>query len=69
MQDLRKTFTNLNEYKIKLNLDKCTFGVPVGQLLGYLISARGIEADPEKIEALLRMPPPTKLWEVQHLSG
>ena len=69
LQDFRETFVNLNEYKIKLNPDKCAFGVPVGQLLGYLVSARGIEADPEKIEALLTMPPPTKLWEVQRLFG
>ena len=69
LQDLPETFAALNEYKIKLNPDKCAFGVPAGQLLGYLVSARGIEADPEKIEALLTMPPPTKLCEVQRLSG
>ena len=38
LQDLRETFANLNEYKIKLNPDKCAFGVPAGQLLGYLVS-------------------------------
>ena len=69
LQDLRETFANLNKYQIKLNPDKCAFGVPAGQLLGYLVSARGIEADPEKIEAILTMPPPTKLREVQRLSG
>ena len=57
LQDLHETFANLNEYQIKLNPDKCAFGIPAGQLLGYLMSARGIEADPEKIEALLTMPP------------
>ena len=49
LDDLRKTFDNLDRYHIKLNPTKCAFGVPSGQLLGYLISARGIEANPEKI--------------------
>ena len=49
LDNLRETFDNLNRYHIKLNPTKCAFGVPVGQLLGYLISARGIEANPEKI--------------------
>ena len=47
--DLRETFDNLDRYRIKLNPLKCMFGVPSGQLLGYLISTRGIEANPEKI--------------------
>ena len=49
LDDLRETFDNLDRYHIKLNPAKCAFGVPAGQLLGYLISARGIEANPEKI--------------------
>ena len=69
ISDLRETFKNLNRYNIKLNPKKCTFGVPAGQLLGYLISARGIEADPEKIQAILTMKRPTKLHEVQQLAG
>ena len=40
---------------MKLNLAKCTFGVPAGQLLGYLVSQRGIEANLEKISALEKM--------------
>ena len=69
INDLQETFKNLNRYNIKLNPKKCTFGVPAGQLLGYLISARGIEADPEKIQAILTMKRPTKLHEVQQLAG
>ena len=69
LDDLRETFDNLNRFRIKLNLTKCSFGVPVGQLLGYLVSARGIEANPEKIEAILTMKKPTKLKEVQQLAG
>ena len=41
LDDLRETFDNLDRYRIKLNPLKCMFGVPSGQLLGYLISARG----------------------------
>jgi hypothetical protein len=49
ISDLAETFDNLNRYKLKLNLTKCSFGVSTGQLLGFLVSARGIEANPEKI--------------------
>jgi hypothetical protein len=50
ISDLAETFDNLNRYKLKLNLTKCSFGVSTGQLLGFLVSARGIEANPEKIQ-------------------
>ena len=49
LDDLRETFAALKRYSIKLNPTKCVFRVPSGQLLGYLISARGTEANPEKI--------------------
>jgi hypothetical protein len=49
IDDLKETFDNLDRYKIKLNPTKCSFGVPAGQLLGVLVSARGIEANLEKI--------------------
>jgi hypothetical protein len=52
---LAETFDNLNRYKLKLNPIKCTFGVSIGQLLGFLVSARGIEANPKKIQAILTM--------------
>jgi hypothetical protein len=44
--DLRETFDNLERYKLKLNPTKCSFGVPAGQILGFLVLARGIEANP-----------------------
>jgi hypothetical protein len=47
--DLRETFDNLDRYKLKLNKTKCFFGVPAGQLLGFLVSARAIEENLEKI--------------------
>jgi hypothetical protein len=69
ISDLQETFDNLDRYKLKLNPTKCSFGVPTGKLLGFLVSARGIEANPEKIQAILTMAKPTKLHEIQQLAG
>ena len=49
VDDLRLTFDNLRTYDIKLNPEKCVFGVPAGKLLGFIVSGRGIEANPAKI--------------------
>jgi hypothetical protein len=67
LDDLRETFANLDRYSIKLNPRKCSFGVPIGQLLGYLISERGIEGNPEKIQAIINMQLPKTLRHVQQL--
>jgi hypothetical protein len=69
IDDFRETFDNLNKFRLKLNPTKCSFGVPMGELLGYLMSARGIEANPEKIQAIVTMRKPTKLKEIQQLTG
>jgi hypothetical protein len=69
LDNLRETFANLDRYSIKLNPKKCSFGVPTGQLLGYLISERGIEGNPEKIQAIINMQPPKTLRHVQQLIG
>ena len=53
--DLEETFVNLNKYRWKLNPSKCIFGVPSGILLGYIISARGIEPNPDKVSAITNM--------------
>src|SRR3954463_15115878 len=50
LDDLRETFAALNKYRIKLNPKKCVFDVPTGKLLGYMVSARGIEANPKKVQ-------------------
>ena len=47
--DLEETFASLREFQWKLNLTKCIFGVPSGKLLGFIVSNRGIEANPAKI--------------------
>jgi hypothetical protein len=49
INDLKETFDNLDRYKLKLNPTKCSFGISTGQVLGFFVSARGIEANPEKI--------------------
>jgi hypothetical protein len=67
ISDLAETFDNLNRYKLKLNPTKYSFWVSAGQLLGFLVSARGIEANPEKIQAILMMEKPTKLHDIQKL--
>jgi hypothetical protein len=67
--DQKETFDNLDMYKLKLNPTKCSFGVSAGQLLGFLVSARGIEENPEKIQAILTIGKPAKLHEVQQLAG
>jgi hypothetical protein len=53
--DLEKTFDKLQENGIKLNSEKCIFGVPRGMLLGFIISERTIEANLEKITAITQM--------------
>ena len=53
--NLEQTFTKLRANGIKLNPKKCVFRVPRGMLLGFIISERGIEANPEKISAITRM--------------
>ena len=69
IDDLRLTFDNLRTYDIKLNLKKCVFGVPTGKLLGFIVSSRGIEANPAKIRALSQLAIPTDLKKIQKLTG
>ena len=57
MADLEQTFRKLQENGIKLNPEKCVFGVPRGMLLGFIIFEHGIEANPVKILAITKMGP------------
>jgi hypothetical protein len=66
--DLEETFESLLEYCWKLNPNKCAFGVPSGKLLGFIISHRGIEANPEKISVITKMNAPTCIKDVQKLT-
>ena len=54
---------------MKLNLSKCAFGVSLGKFLSFMISHRGIEANPNKIQAILNMEPPRNIEDVQSLTG
>ena len=54
---------------MKLNPSKCAFGVSSGKFLGFMVSQRGIEANPNKIQAILNMEPPRNAKEVQSLIG
>ncbi|KAK0602264.1 hypothetical protein LWI29_031867 [Acer saccharum] len=67
--DLRETFDVLVRYGMKLNPAKCVFGVPSGRFLGYQVHQRGIEVNPEKIQALVKMVSPRTLKDVQKLTG
>jgi hypothetical protein len=67
--DLEETFASLRKYQWKLNPTKCVFGVPLGKLLGFIVSNRGIEANPEKITAITDMEAPATIKDVQKLTG
>ena len=67
--DLQETFDRLRYYDLRINPSKCVFGVGGGKFLGYLVTARGIEANPEKIRVVLQMEPPKTVKEVQRLAG
>ena len=69
LDDLRETFNTLCSYNIKLNPDKCAFGVMVGKFLGFMVSQRGIETNLDKIQAIIEMAPPRNMKEVQSLNG
>jgi hypothetical protein len=69
ISNLTETFTNMREAKLKLNPEKCVFGVTRGKVLGCLVSTKGIEASPEKVKAILQMQPPQTRKEVKKLAG
>jgi len=67
--DLEELFTTIAKYRLKLNPEKCMFGVEAGKFLGFLLTERGIEANPEKCAAILAMRSPISMKEVQQLIG
>jgi hypothetical protein len=69
VNDMRVAFDCLRANWVKLNPEKCVFGVPRGMLLGYIVSQRGIEANTEKVAALERMGPIRDLKGVQKVLG
>jgi hypothetical protein len=69
ISDLAETFDNLRKFKMKLNPEKCAFGVPSGKLLRYMVSHWGIDPNPEKVPSITKMKPPESLHEVKKLMG
>ena len=69
LDDLKETFAILRQYQMKLNPSKCAFEVALGKFLGFMVSQRGIEANPEKVRAILNITSPKTVKEVQKLTG
>nr|GEY23272.1 reverse transcriptase domain-containing protein [Tanacetum cinerariifolium] len=67
--DIAKTFDNLRRINMKLNPKKCSFGVEEGKFLGYMVTSKGIRANPKKTKAIADMQSPQTLKEMQSLSG
>jgi hypothetical protein len=67
--DLKETFSSQRRFRWKLNPTKCVFGVPSRKFLGFIISNRGIEANPVKITAITDMEAPATIKDVQNLTG
>ena len=66
---MEETFANLRKIKLKLNPEKCVFGIPSSKLLGYFVSHRGIEANPDKIKAIEQIEAPKRVKDVRRLAG
>ena len=58
VSNLRETLSTLRTYNMKLNSKKCVFGVRGGKCFGFLVDERGIEANPDKIQAIIEMKSP-----------
>nr|KYP39609.1 Transposon Ty3-G Gag-Pol polyprotein [Cajanus cajan] len=68
VRDLAEVFQALRQHQMRLNPEKCVFGVSGGKFLGFMLSNRGIEANPDKCQAILDMKSPGTLKEVQKLA-
>ena len=66
--DLKETFDTLRSYDMKLNPNKCVFKVMAGKFLGIMVSQRGVEVNPDKIQAIIELTPPKTVKEVQSLN-
>ena len=69
LDDLKEMFKTLRRYQIKLNLVKCAFRVSSGKFLGFMVSQKGIEANSEKVKAILEITSTRNIKEVQRLIG
>nr|KYP33127.1 Retrovirus-related Pol polyprotein from transposon 297 family [Cajanus cajan] len=69
LKDLSTIFEEVRRHRMRLNPAKCTFGVAGGKFLGFMLSKRGIEANPDKCQAIINMQSPRNIKEVQRLAG
>lgn len=69
VKDLKKCFDNLRKYNMKLNPEKCVFRVSTGKFLGFVVSERGIEANPDKIKEIMKMQISWIQRDIQKLAG
>ena len=69
LDDLKETFNTLHKYNMKLNPTKCVFAITLGKLLGFMVSQMGIEANPDKVKAIIEIKSPKTVKEVQSLTG
>ena len=69
VKDLEEVFAQIRKYNLRLNPKKCVFGVKGGKFLGFMLTNRGIEANPDKCEAIMKMRNSTNLKEVKRLIG
>ena len=67
--DWEELFTTIAKYGLKLNPEKCVFGVESSKFLGFLFTERGIEENPEKCAAIIAMRSPISVKEMQQLTG
>ena len=67
--NLKKLFERLRKFQLKLNLAKCTFGATSRKLLGFVVSKKGIEIDPDKVRAIQDLPPPRTQKEIRSFMG
>ena len=69
LDNLQETFDTLRSYNMKLNPSKCVFEVTAGKFLGFKVSQKGIEVNPEKVLAIMELEPPRTMKEMQSLNG
>lgn len=66
-KELRETFWDMRKHNMRLNLTKCVFGIRSGKFMGFMVSQRGIDADPIEVQAVLNLVEPKSKKNVMRL--
>lgn len=69
LQDFGPILDHMEKFSLSLNPKKCAFGITSGKLLGYIVSAKGIKVDLEKVQAIMKIPPPHNISQMRGLQG